>query len=148
MKEYRELQKQIAARMKNCAEEIKKGKVTPETIYGQYVTQWDLDQMTVKLKNVKAAANTYLNGKEEELNGAEPSSYTSKRMDQVREVREFAEKALEFSKDERKIIQENQRKATEQYVSFEKKNEMKQASSQEGGNKKTEEKEQNLQNGF
>ena len=148
VKEYRELQKQIAARMKNCAEEIKKGKVTPETIYGQYVTQWDLDQMTVKLKNVKAAANTYLNGKADELNGAEPSSYTSKRMDQVREVREFAEKALEFSKDERKIVQENQRKATEQYVSFEKKNEMKQASSQEGGKKTTEEKEQNLQNGL
>ena len=61
---------------------------------------------------------------------------------------EFAEKALEFSKDERKIVQENQRKATEQYVSFEKKNEMKQASSQEGGKKTTEEKEQNLQNGL
>ncbi|MBO4887151.1 MAG: hypothetical protein J5589_02400 [Firmicutes bacterium] len=119
LKDYSDFQKQLTDRMTACRERVKKGDMSPDAVYGQYVTQWDLDQMQAKLKKVKSTGEEYLNKKNEDLNGADPSRYTKKRMDAVQDVLDFADNALKFSEEERKTVQENQRVATEQFVKHE-----------------------------
>ena len=137
VEDYKNLQKQIAERIAKCAKEVRKGNLAPENVYGQYVTQFDLIQMKDKLQKMKETSETYLDNKNQTLHGSEPSKYTGKRMDVVREVKTFAENAMNFSEEEKATVSENERKATELFVAKEvRKNEnpvIKQEEPQAGG---------------
>ena len=114
LKQYAELQKDVATRMMDATERVKNGEINPNTAYGQTVTRFDMDKMTRGMGDVYEAADEYL-----EVCGAQNNKdLTAKRAPGAEhkageEVRSFARQGMTVSKEEAASLKQNEKEAYE-----------------------------------
>lgn len=120
VKDYQTLQEKINDRMKKMREKAAEGDISPETLYGRYVTRFDMIEMKKSLEKLKTAADTYANGKlaymEAKGKALDDDKYIKHRIEAAQEISRFAEEGLTISAEEQEALGSNSRRATEQYV--------------------------------
>ena len=133
MKDYQTLQEKINDRMKKMREKAAEGDISPETLYGRYVTRFDMIEMKKSLEKLKEAADTYANGKTADMEAKgkalDDDKYIKARIEAAQEISRFAEEGLTISAEEQEALGSNSRRATEQYVRLTNAKEKKEAES-------------------
>ena len=120
VKDYKDLQVKIRNRMRQMKEKAAEGDASPETLYGQYVTLFDLNEMKKSLKKLKAAANKYADEKLAKLKAdgktIDSDKYIKDRIEAAQEISRFAEEGMKTSPEEKESLASNARRSTEQYA--------------------------------
>ena len=120
VKDYRELQEKLQLRMKQMKQKAAKGDGSPETLFGQYVTAFDMDKMRLSLKNIQAAADKYATNKLAELQAAgktlDDDKYIKDRIEAAQEISRFAAEGQKASPEEKEALASNDRRAMEQHA--------------------------------
>ena len=120
---YADTMNKIFDRMKKSAENVKSGKdVSPEAVFGRYVSRSDMITMKESLQKLRDAAEKYLNDKREELARKKktPKDYTKARMKLAEQIIKFADSNMTLSPEEEKTLSQNMRKASEKMMMIEK----------------------------
>ena len=120
VKDYRALQVKIRDRMRRMQEKAEAGDGSPETLFGQYVTAFDMDKMRQSLKKLQTAADKYAKDKRTELKSAGKSidsdTYIKNRIEAAEEISRFAKEGQQASQEEKESLASNDRRAMEQYA--------------------------------
>ena len=120
VKDYRALQVKIRDRMRRTQDKAAAGDSSPATLFGQYVTAFDMDKMRLSLKKLQTAADKYAKDKRDELKSAGKSidsdTYIKNRILAAEEISRFAKEGQEASPEEKESLASNDRRAMEQYA--------------------------------
>ena len=120
VRDYAKLQLQIRKRINDCKKKAEAGDASPDTIFGQYVTGFDLGKMREGLQKMKTAADKYAVEKRAELTGKgmtlEDDKYIKARIELAEEISRYAGEHLNMSADEKATLESNDRRSMEEYV--------------------------------
>ena len=147
--DYQELQNKINDRLTLMKNKVDAGNASPEAVFGQYVTAFDMDKMRQSLQVMQAAADKYANTKLLDLaqkgKALDDDPYIKARIEAAQEISRFAKEGQKLSAEEKESLASNDRRSMEQLVHRQNIKERKQQAAGEGLNLINNDLEQNNQ---
>ncbi|MBQ7058325.1 MAG: hypothetical protein IJM83_03355 [Firmicutes bacterium] len=117
VQDYRDYEAKLIMRMKAAKEKVKNGSTEIEDIRDQRINARDMQEMRKKLERIKETSGQYRDNKLQEVGSIDRANkYQRNRIETADLIYEFANKSLELSAEEKKTLNANQRRTTEDVI--------------------------------